>query len=460
MATILTPAAPADGVAGYGAHARAVLVLGLPLIGSHLAQMALHITDTVMLGWYSVEALAALVLASTLWFTLFIFGTGFAWAVMPMVAHAASSDDTTELRRVTRMGLWLSSGFAALAMPVMWWSDALLRALGQDAAISALAQDYLRIAGWGLFPALLVMVLKSYLAALERTQVVLWVTVAAAVLNVFVNWVLIFGNLGAPEMGVRGAAVASVVVAGATLAGLVLYAALLPALRHHALFLRLWRPDWSAMGRVFRLGVPIGVTNLAEAGLFTASSLLMGLIGTLELAAHGIALQVISVIFMAHLGLSNAATVRAGRAVGRGDGPGLRRGAAVVAGLSMGFALVAVALCLLLPATLVGLFLDPSDPVRPEVIAIGVVFLAVAALFQLFDAAQVIALGLLRGLQDTGVPMIFAAISYWVVGVPLSWLLGFPLGMGGVGIWLGLVVGLALAALTMSVRFWRRAQAI
>ncbi|MGY6409906.1 MAG: MATE family efflux transporter [Alkalilacustris sp.] len=446
---------PQPAPAGYGAHARGVLGLGVPLIGSHLAQMALQVTDAIMLGWYSVEALAAGVLGTTIFFTFFVMGSGFAWAVMPLVAHAAASGDETALRRATRMGMWLSVVFALAVAPVMWGSAPILRALGQEAGLAALTQDYLRIAGLGMAPALLVMVLKSHLAALERTRAVLWITVAAAVLNVGVNWVLIFGNLGAPEMGVRGAAIASVTVATASLVAVGLHAALALGLRGHALFARLWRPDAEALGRVFRLGWPIGLTNLAESGLFTASSLLMGWIGTRELAAHGIALQVTSVLFMIQMGLSNAATIRAGRAEGARDRLGLQRGAVVVLALSMAAALATVVVLLTVPGPLVGLFLGPDEPERAAVIAIGVTLLAMAALFQLVDAAQVVVLGLLRGVQDTRVPMIFAAVSYWLVGVPLSWAFAFPLGMGPAGIWLGLAVGLAVAAATMSVRLWR-----
>jgi len=453
MVTPQPPSAPDAGIAG---HARSILALGLPLIGSHVAQMSLQVTDAVMLGWYSVEGLAAGTLGVTLFFTLFVMGSGFAWAVMPLVAHAAASGEAVELRRVTRMGLWLSAGFAVLVLPFFWASGPILRALGQEEALAALAQDYLRIAGFGMMPALLVMVLKSYLAALERTQVVLWVTVGAALLNAFLNWVFIFGNLGAPEMGVRGAALASVLVALASFAALALYAGLLPALRRYTLFARIWRPDREALSRVFRLGWPIGLTGLAESGLFSAASLLMGWVGMLELAAHGIALQIISVLFMVHMGLSNAATVRAGRALGRGDGEGLRRGARVVTAMSLGFALTTVVLIVAVPGLLIGLFLAPDDPQRAQVIAVGVGLLAVAALFQLFDAAQVMALGLLRGVQDTRVPMLYAAVSYWGVGVPMSWVLAFPLGLGGPGIWLGLVIGLALASVTLSLRFWRR----
>ncbi|WP_101067332.1 MATE family efflux transporter [Roseovarius salinarum] len=442
-------------VVPYRQHARAVFRLGLPLVGSHLAQFAITLTDTLMLGWYGVAALAAGVLGTEMFFVLFIMGSGFAWAVMPMVASARAAGDETRIRRVTRMGLWASVLFGLAALPVLLTSAPILRTLGQAPATAALAGDYTRIAGWGLVPALLVMVLKSYLAALERTQIVLWVTLGAVAVNAAANYLLIFGNLGLPEMGIRGAAVASLVVHGGSLA--VLVPIVLRLAPEHALFARLWRPDGTALGEVFRLGWPIGITNLAEVGLFAATSVMMGWLGTLPLAAHGIALQITSVFFMVHLGLSNAATVRAGQAVGQGDAVQLRDGARVVIAVSGLAALITVAVFLLLPEHLIGLFLDPGDPDRDAVIAIGTGLLAAAALFQFVDAAQVLALGLLRGVQDTRVPMVIAALAYWAVGVPASYALGFMAGMEGVGVWLGLAIGLALAGVFMMARFWRRA---
>jgi len=436
----------------YRQHLRAVLGLGLPLVGSHLAQFAITLSDAVMLGWYSVAALAAEVLGGTLFFVLFIMGSGFAWAVMPMVASADAAGEAAQVRRVTRMGLWASALFGLACLPVTLGAGTLFHLMGQDPATAALAADYVAIAGWGLVPAIMVMVLKSALASLERTAVVLWVTLAAVVLNIGVNYALIFGNLGLPELGVRGAAIASVTVNLASFVVLAVYVA--RALPEHAMFARLWRPDWEALARVFRLGWPIGLTNLAEVGLFAASSVMMGWFGTVPLAAHGIALQVTSLVFMVHVGLSNVATVRAGQAQGRGDGAGLRDGARVVLAVSGTVACATVLLFLALPDLLIGLFLDPADPEREAVIAIGRGLLAAAALFQLVDAAQVLSLGLLRGVQDTRVPMVIAGLSYWAVGVPASYVLGFTLGLGGAGIWLGLALGLALAGVFMLWRFW------
>lgn len=441
----------------YNAHARATLALGLPLIGSHLAQMSLHVTDTVLLGWYGVTELAAVVLSASSFFVIFILGSGFGQAVMPMVASALGRGDDTQVRRDTRMGLWLSIAFGLLTYPLFWWSETIMLALGQRPEVAALAQDFLRIAGLGMVPALLVMTLKSYLAALERTQVVLWVTLAAVVVNLGLAYALIFGRLGAPEMGLRGAALASLTVQVVTFVLLAIYAGWLPELRHYRLFQRFWRPDWQAFARVFRLGWPIGITGLMESGLFQAAALMMGWIGTVELAAHGIAMEVAALTFMVHMGLSNAATVRAGRADGAGDARALRDGAKTAIALSFGFAAAMMALFLLLPEQIIALFLDEANPASAAIVIFGAKLLAMAALFQTADAMQVMALGLLRGIKDTRVPMIAAGVSYWVIGVPAAYVLAFQVGMGGTGLWLGLVIGLSFAAVTMMWRFWHLA---
>ncbi len=441
--------------ATFRVNLRMVLSLGLPLAGSHLAQFMLAVTDTIMLGWYGVADLAAGVLGAALFFAVFTFGTGFANAVMPMVATAAASGQETEVRRATRMGLWLSIAFGIAVLPIFWFSGAILGRLGQPDEVVPLAEAYMRILGFSLVPALCVMVLKNYLAALGRTQVALWTTVGAVGLNIFVNWIFIFGNLGVPELGVRGAAIATILVNLASVAVLAAYCALLPSLRRYTLFQRFWRADWQAMAQVWRLGWPIGVALIAETALFSAAAIMMGWIGTQELAAHGIALEITAALFMVHLGFSNAATVLVGRARGQRDQAALRAGARVAVLVSMLFASATMVLYITAGPFLVGLFLSPDEPARAAIIVIGASFLIVAALFQLADGAQVMAMGLLRGVQDTRGPMLIAAFSYWGVGLPTSYILGFPLGYGGEGIWAGLVVGLTTAAVLLMLRFWR-----
>ena len=437
----------------YSAHARAVLVLGLPLIGGHLGQVAIGATDTVMLGRHGVNELAAQTVAGSFFFVLFLVGSGFAWAVMPIVASHHAEGDDISLRRATRMGLWLSMGFAVAVMPLMLWSEPVFLALGQTAQVARDGAAYLLIASWGIFPALILMTFKSYLAALERTQIVFWITLLGALTNGFANYAFIFGNWGAPEMGISGAALASVITQIVMLGGVVSYAR--RVLPEHALLTRLWRPDFEMLGRVFRLGWPIGLTTLSEVGLFSATAVMMGWLGTIPLAAHGIALQLASITFMVHLGLANVATIRSGSAWGRGDVAHLVRGAHIVLLMSLLMALVTIALFVTLPEPLISLFIKSDEPERADILMVGVVLLALAALFQLVDGAQVVALGLLRGVQDARVPMILAAVSYWGIGMPCSYVLGFVLGWEGVGVWLGLVVGLSAAGGALMWRFWR-----
>ncbi|MEO0381709.1 MAG: MATE family efflux transporter, partial [Pseudomonadota bacterium] len=361
----------------YPGHVRAVAVLGLPLIGGHLGQIAIGMTDTIMLGRYGIEALAAMTAAGSLFFMLFLMGSGFAWAVMPMVASYSAEGDEVALRRATRMGLWLSMGFAVCVMPFMIWSEAVLLAVGQSEQVAADGAAYLRIAGWGIFPALIVMTFKSYLAALERTQIVLWITLAAALTNGLANYAFIFGNWGAPEMGIEGAAIASVATQIVSLIGIIAYA--LWALPEHGILVRLWRPDFEMLGRVFRLGWPIGLTSLSESGLFTATAFMMGWFGNVALAAHGIALQLAAITFMVHLGLGNVATIRAGNAYGRHDLDHMKRGARTVTVLSLVVALATILLFVTLPEPLMSIFLRADQEARNEVVALGVILLALAA---------------------------------------------------------------------------------
>ncbi len=438
-------------------HTRAILTLGLPIIGSHLAQMLLTVTDTVLLGRYGAGELAAVTIGGSAFFVVFILGAGFGQSIMPLVAQAMGRGDELRVRRDARMGMWLSLAYGLAVLPVFWTAGAWLSALGQTEDVARLGQQFLRIAGFGMVPALLVMSLKSCLSGLGRTQVVLWVTLGGVALNLVVATGLIFGKWGLPEWGVRGAATATVVVQWATFAALGVYAQYHPDLRRFRLFSRFWRPDWATLVSVFRLGLPVGITGLAESGLFSAASVMMGWVGTVALAAHGIAMQSAALAFMVHLGLSNAATVLVGRAVGADDPQGLRDAGLVAVILSALFAGLIILVFLTLPGPILNLFTDPAKPDTPAILAYGTVLLALAALFQLGDAMQVMALGLLRGIRDTAVPMWAAAVSYWVIGIPSSYAMGFVLGWKGVGVWLGLSVGLALAAISMMVRFWMKA---
>ncbi|WP_417262198.1 MATE family efflux transporter [Celeribacter sp.] len=438
----------------YLEHAKKILVLGLPLAGSQIAQFAVHMTDVIMMGWYGLDELAALVLASGFWFILFILLAGFAFAVMPLVATASGQGDSTTVRRATRMAIWLSVMAAVLIYPIFGFSDDILMALGQQPHIAAQARPYLAVAGIEMIPALIVAVFRSYFSALERTRVVLFAVIGAVILNAGLNYLLIFGNFGAPELGVLGSAIASLIVSTVMMLVLALYAA--KATPENDLFRNPFKPDWAMFATVFKMGVPIGLTSLAEVGLFNAAALMMGWIGTATLAAHGIVLQLAAIAFMTQIGLSQAGTIRAGNAMGRGDEADLRKGALVVVVLSLIMAAIAALSFLVFPEFLMGLFLAPDEPARDEVLAIGGMLMVLAATLQFSDGGQVVALSLLRGLHDTAVPMWLAALSYWGLGMPAAYLFGFVLDWGAEGVWMGFVFGLTMAWATMSYRFWMK----
>lgn len=432
-------------------HARKLMRLAWPLIGSQIMQFAIGLTDAIMLGWYSLEAFAAQVLGGSFFFIILILGSGFAFGLQPMVANAHAKGDEQQIRRSTRMGFWLVLIYAAVTVPVLLFAEPILVAIGQDPQLSLDADIYLKIMAFSVFPALMVNVLRSYLSALEQAGIILYVTVASLVLNAAINYALIFGNFGFPEMGLRGAAVASLSVHTASFVILAIYAARKNA--HHSLFQRFWRPDPEAFWNVFRLGWPIGITVLAEVGMFTAATAMVGWVGVIEVGAHGIALQVASLSFMFHLGLSHAVTVRAGAAQGRGDWVGLRRGASVSLVISILVAALASLSFFLFPETLLKVFVSPNEPNLEALLLRGTTLLYIAAAFQFFDAMQVMGTGLLRGLQDTKVPMYFATVSYWVIGVGSGYVLGFVVMWEAVGVWIGLTLGLAAATVLMLGRF-------
>ncbi|MCQ0990385.1 MATE family efflux transporter [Jiella marina] len=451
-------AAAASGVAGqtWLGHARATLVLGLPLIGVQLAQVTMNVTDTIMVGWLGAGELAATVLATQAFFLFFIFGSGFAHAAVPLAATAEGQGDPRGVRRSIRMSLWVLMLYGAVTMVPLALVGPILLALGQEPEISRLAAAYMALGQWSMFPALAILSLRAYLTVVNRAYLMLSVIVAGALANAGFNYVFIFGHLGAPALGIVGAALATV-LANLTMAGLLIgYTLAAPALARYELYARFWRPDWPAFLEVVRLGLPISATIIAEVGLFATSSIMMGWLGTIPLAAHGIALQIAAISFMVPLGLASAATVRVGLAAGRGDRVALGRAGTVVILISGSIAFLAAMLFWLVPERLVGLFLDQANENAADVLETAVPLLLVAAVFQLADALQAVGAGVLRGMKDTRVPMIMALISYWLVGMPVAYLLAFPAGVGAPGIWWGLASGLAVAAVMLNWRYVRR----
>jgi MATE family multidrug resistance protein len=372
---------------------------------------------------------------------------------MPMVASAAAIDDKTSVRRSVRMGLWISIIYSIFFIPILLFSENLFLILGQEEHLAKSAQTYLRIAGWSIVPGLLIMVLKSFFSALERPNVVLLSLIIGGMVNIILNYTLIFGNFGMPELGLTGAAIATLVTTILSILILLYFCLFKDEYSSYLIFNNIWRIDIEAFKEVFKLGLPVGITMLAESGLFSATAVMMGWLGTNALAAHGIAIQISGITFMIYLGLANAGTVRVGRAVGRVDNPGLKLASISVIILTIGAVLIVAFTFLSVPKPLLMLFLSPSHVDTPSIILIGVPLLAIAAIFQIADGLQVVVLGLLRGLKDTAIPMVITTICYWGVGIPCSYLFGFVFNWGGKGIWFGLVIGLTLASAFLSSRY-------
>ena len=439
----------------WRAHFRATFALGVPLIGAQLAQLGIHTTDVIIVGRLGAVPLAALVLSSQFFFTLFIFGSGFANAVMPMVAQAYGRGDPVAVRRAVRMGMWVVLIYSALTAPIFYSAESILLYAGQKPEVAALAGGYLKIVQWGMAPALLFMTLRGLVSAVGRAGIVLYVTIAILSINAFFAYALVLGRFGFPAMGVQGAAVVSVAVNILSFLLLTAYIQWRPEMRRYELFVRFWRPDWPAFREVVHLGLPISFTMLAEVSLFTGASLLMGNIGTLELAAHGIALQLASIAFMIPLGLAQAGTVRVGVAHGRADHLAVVRASLAVLAVAVVISISGGVLFATIPTTLAAIFLDEAGKDSAAVLAIAGPFVVIAGIFQLVDGLQAIAAGLLRGLKDTRIPMVMALISYWPIGFFCAWFFAFPGGFGGVGIWFGFVGGLAAAAILLNWRFYR-----
>jgi MATE family multidrug resistance protein len=432
--------------------------LAWPLIVTNLAQTGMSATDVLMMGWLGPSALAAGALGTNLLFPFAMFGLGLVAATSAMMARELGRNRhaVREIRRTVRQGLWTSIAIAVPAWVVLWQTEPILLLLGQNPDLARDAGIYMHAFQWSLLPFYAALVMRSFLAAMQRPLGALVFGVAALALNAFANWCLIFGNLGFPRLELVGAGYASTFASAALFLGFALYVLIDRKFRRYRLFGRFWRADWPRFADIWRLGAPIGVALLFEVTIFNAAVFLMGLIGAASLAAHSIAIQIASLSFMVPVGFGQAATVRVGRALGAGDDDAIRRAGWSAFALGVGFmAMMGIAM-IAAPRLLIDAFLDFDDPATAEVVRLAVSFLAVAAIFQVFDGAQAVASGMLRGLHDTRVPMLFAAIGYWGLGLPLGAYLGFRTDLAGIGIWIGLASGLAFVAVLMTGRFLYR----
>ena len=448
------PIAAPDFAAGAGhrlsLELTETLKLAVPLALTQLGQIAMMTTDLAFIGRLGDGAVAAAALAHTIFFVSFTVGMGLVSAVSPLAAQAHGARNPHRVRRSLRVGLWAAFLISLPVMALPFWGEKILLALGQSPAASALAQQYLFGLVWSILPGLWFMAIRGFMSAINRPEPILWITLAAIPTNALLVYLLLYGEWGLPRLELFGAGLATSMVNFAMfLAGLWFAARRRPFRKYHVLG-HIWRIDWLLMRQLVILGTPISISFLLEYGLFGAAGLLMGLISTTALAAHQIALQIAAILFMVPFGIGMAATVRVGHAVGRRDAAAVRRAGFIATGLGIGFMSAMTLVVILGRFAIAQIFLGEGADATAELTA---TLLLVGATFFIADGIQTIASGSLRGMSDTRVPLLFATVSYWLIGFTLACGLGFWTPLGAVGVWIGLSCGTLVYATLLLLRF-------
>ena len=439
-----------------GSELKAMLRLAGPLMASQVAQMLMVLTDTLMMAKLSPQALAGGSLGAASYSFVSIFCIGVIAAVGTLISIRHGAEDNPGVSRLIQGGLWLAWLLALAGGLLLWNLPTLLLKLGQTPENVTHASEFLKILPLALPGFLSFMALRGFTSGVGRAGPVMVISLCATVVNAVFNYALIEGWYGLPRLGLMGIGLVTAVVAAGMAISLALYIRWNSNYAAYSIRRGLGRPSWFTLMELWRLGLPIGGTYAVEVGLFAFAALCMGTMGSTQLAAHQIAMQLVSVAFMVPAGLSYAVTLRIGRHYGAGrldlSLQAGRVGIGFGALLMLGFALV----FWLLPTVLVGLLLDLNDPNFRPVVELALKLLAVAAWFELFDGVQTIAMGAIRGLKDAKLTFLIGLGCYWLIGAPTAWLLAFTFGWGAVGVWWGLALGLACAAITLTLAFeWR-----
>lgn len=446
----------ADRPQAFGAEFRATLALAGPLAAANLLQMLVHAIDVIFVARLGDAALAASSLGVSIFGLLLWTGTGLVSAAAPLIAAELGrrKHAVREVRRTVRMALWLGLLVSIAFMGVCAAGGVIMRATGQAPLLSMHASSFLLILMWGMFPMIAANVLRIFVSALGRPTIATAITFFALGVNALGNWALVFGHLGMPALGLHGSAISSVLTSVLMLLAYVVIIQRDRRLRRYRLFGNWWRSEWTRFFEMLRIGTPIALTILAEAGLFTGAAFLMGRIGEAQLAGHTIALQVAALAFQIPFGVAQAATIRVGLAYGARDHRGIALAGQASLLLGIGFMGFTAMLMWLFPGLVLSIYVDVDDVKNAALVGFAMQFLVVAAAFQLFDGAQAVAAGVLRGLQDTRVPMMIAVCGYWIAGYGTAIYLGFWTPLQGVGVWIGLAVGLVVVSAVLLTR-WR-----
>ncbi|MCX7311387.1 MAG: MATE family efflux transporter [Hyphomicrobiales bacterium] len=427
--------------------------LALPIALTQLGQVAMMTCDLALLGRLGDHVVAASALAHTVLFAAFVVGMGIVSAVSPLASQAFGARQPRMVRRALRVGLWAATLLGIPLTASQLYGEEMLLALGQTPDTAALASTYLMGLAWCLVPGWWFIALRGFMQSVNRPEPGLWITIAAIPINAALAYALIYGEFGLPRLELLGAGLATTIVnTGMCVAGVWVCYASRPFKKYRILG-RFWRPDWVLFRHLVTVGAPISGTMLLEYGVFAAAALLMGRIGTTELAAHQIALTMASIMFMVPFGISMAATVRVGHAAGRRDVAGTRRAGMAAIALGVAFMAGMTLIVILTRHAIPLLFLGFGTEDTNATLQLAAMLLLVGASFFIADGVQTVAAGALRGLNDTRMPLMFAAICFWAIGFVACYALGFTLNYGAVGIWMGLSIGLATYALLLIRRF-------
>ena len=438
-------------IAGFRKEIRPMLRLAVPLALAELGWMAMGFVDTVMAGRLGAAAMGAGALGGMLFFPIAVCGTGLLLGMDTLVSQAFGARNDDACRRTLVNGLWVALINAPLVAGVLALTIPLLRITGTNPSVMALLEPFLDELLWGLLPLMFFTAFRRYLQAQNIVRPITFAVVSANLVNFAGNWILMYGNWGAPKMGLEGSGIST------SLSRLYIAIVLLIAVLRHearngnALFQMNWRPDFTAIRRLLALGFPSAMQIFFEGAVFAMVTVLAAHLDTFSLAAHGIAVNVISITYMVPLGISSAAAVRVGQAIGRKDPAGVATAGwtAILLGvLFMGSAGLALTF---IPSWIARLYTPDAG-----VIAAGITLLRIAALFQIFDGLQVVATGALRGLGDTRTPAYAHLVGYWIFGMPVAWILCFRYGWGVSGIWAGLTIALVMIGVIL-LYVWRRA---
>jgi len=444
--------------ATFRAELGATLLLAGPLALANLLQMAVYAIDVMFVARLGERALAASSLAVSIFMLVSMGLVGLTGAVAPLIAAELGrrGNAVREVRRSVRMALWLAVGLGAGGVGVCFMGEAFMRLTGQDPDLSRQAGAFLRILSVSLVPMMVANVLRTFVSAMGRPIFATAITALAILVNAAGNYTFVFGHFGAPALGLPGSAISSIVTSLVTMLAYVLAIRSDRRLRRFHVFGNWWRPEWQRLHQILTIGIPIALTLIAEGGLFSSAAFLMGRIGDAQLAAHTIALQVAAFTFQVPFGVGQAATIRVGYHFGAGNHAAIGRAGWASIVIAMSFMCCSAGMMLLAPRLILSAYVDVLAPANAAMIGFALQYLFVAAIFQLSDGMQAVAAGVLRGLQDTRVPLVFALLSYWCSGFAMAFVLGLFTPLGGTGVWIGLAVGLTVAAILLLARWQGR----